>query len=62
MKKYHLEMSKKTPEMTEIDKLTDKLIVRLTSAKKRELFKFAKDNNTTVSKLVREILKENQTI
>jgi|SaaInl3SG_22_DNA_1037383.scaffolds.fasta_scaffold15736_3 hypothetical protein len=60
--KYHITMDKQNPQITEIDKLTDKLIVRLTSAKKRELFKFAKDNNTTVSKLVREILKENQTI
>lgn len=60
--KYHITMDKQNPEITEIDQLTDRFTIRLSSEKKKQLFKFAKDNNTTVSKLIREILKENQTI
>lgn len=60
--KYHITMDKQNPQITEIDQLTDKLTIRLSSEKKKQLFKFAKDNNTTVSKLIREVLNQNQNI
>jgi len=60
--KYHITMDKQNPQITEIDQLTDKLTIRLSSEKKKQLFKFAKDNNTTVSKLIRKVINQNQTI
>ena len=35
--KYHLTMDKENPEITEIDQLTDKLTIRLSSEKKKQL-------------------------
>lgn len=57
--KYRVTMSKKTPEMQEIDAFTEKLTLRMSEDKKRELFNFAADNNTTVSELVRQVLDDN---
>jgi hypothetical protein len=52
-------MSKKTPEMQEIDAFTEKLTLRMSADKKRQLFQFAAQNNTTVSEMVRKILDSN---
>ena len=54
--KFHITLDKAQPEITEIDKLTDKLIFRLSKEKKKELFDFAKKNKISLSELVRQII------
>jgi predicted HicB family RNase H-like nuclease len=54
--KFHITLDKAQPEITEIDRLTDKLIFRLSKEKKKELFYFAKKNKISLSELVRQII------
>jgi len=54
--KFHITLDKAQPEITEIDRLTDKLIFRLSKEKKKELFDFAKKNKISLSELVRQII------
>ena len=54
--KYHITLDEKNPQIKEIDLLTEKLTFRLSGKKKRKLFEFAKQNHSTVSELVRQVI------
>lgn len=54
--KYHITLDEKNPQIKEIDSLTEKLTFRLSGKKKRKLFEFAKQNHSTVSELVRQVI------
>jgi len=54
--KYHIKLDEKNPQIKEIDSLTEKLTFRLSGKKKRKLFEFAKQNHSTVSELVRQVI------